>query len=174
MKFNYMYLLIIPVMCIILSCSEKLKGISEIYNLEGKKIGTVELEETGDGVRLNINLFNLPPGEHGFHIHESGSFTVPDFNSAKGHFNPFSKEHGRDNPKGQHGGDLPNIAVNSKGEFKGVMVAKEVTLKKGKINSLFKEGGTSFIIHEGPDDMKSNPAGNAGGRIAGGIITEMK
>ncbi len=154
-----------------LTCQKKpLTAMADLVNLKGEKVGMVHLMESPEGVKMHLSLFNLPPGKHAFHIHEKGDFTPPDFKAAGGHFNPYHKEHGMENPRGAHAGDLPNIEVGKDGTFKGELIAKHVTLEKGKPNSLFKEGGTSVIIHEKADDNMSDPAGKAGERIAGGII----
>jgi len=147
------------------------KAYAELINREGKVIGRVELVDKGNGVLLKVMASNLPPNrELAFHIHERGSCIPPDFKSAKGHFNPFGKEHGLLNPKGFHAGDMPNVFTDEKGNLKVHIFNPFVTLKEGKRNSLFKEGGTAIVIHERGDDYTSNPAGNAGKRIACGVI----
>ncbi len=143
---------------------------ADLLNTEGKKLGAALLTETPQGVLIRVEATGLRPGLHGFHIHELGACTPPDFKSAGEHFNPTAKQHGFDDPKGYHAGDLPNLRVNADGSVKAEVLAKQVTLQKGKPNSLLKPGGTALVIHDMPDDYYSEPAGRAGDRIACGVV----
>lgn len=144
---------------------------ADIKNAAGEVIGAAMLSEQPEGgVAIDLTVSGLTPGEHGIHIHENGKCDPPDFKSAGGHFNPTGKHHGFSNPEGHHSGDLPNLTVGADGKVSGRIVAKDVTLNPGP-NSLLKEGGTSLVIHAGPDDEKTDPAGNSGARVACGVIT---
>ncbi|KKE79241.1 superoxide dismutase family protein [Oceanobacillus caeni] len=143
----------------------------DLKNSDGEVVANVSLlESESGGVNISIKGENLPPGGHGFHIHENGSCIAPTFESAGAHFNPTGKKHGFENPEGPHAGDLKNINVGENGKLSIEALADMVTLEKGKKNSLLKEGGTSLVIHSDPDDYVSQPAGNAGDRIACGVI----
>ena len=150
------------------------KAKADLIDREGRPVGEVLIYEVpGGGVLLKVDA-KLPPGVHAFHIHSKGSCKPPDFKSAKGHFNPEGKKHGLMNPQGHHAGDLPNIYVGKEGRIRIEIHAPYVTLERGKPNSLFKEGGTAIVIHEGPDDYRSDPAGKAGKRIACGVVREIR
>jgi len=143
---------------------------AELRNEQGQKVGDVSLKQTPHGVLMTVDLQGLPAGEHAFHIHEVGKCEPP-FKSAGGHFNPTHKQHGIENPAGMHAGDLPNLYVPENGKLKVDVFATAVTLGKGK-NSLFDADGSSLVIHAGPDDCKTDPAGDAGARIACGVVTK--
>ena len=142
----------------------------DIVNAEGEKIGTAELTQEAKGVRMKVNVSNLSPGKHGIHIHEK-AFKGVDFQTAGEHFNPYGKEHGLENPKGPHLGDMPNLTVKPDGTAEQTFFLDGTTLIESKKNSLVNR---SIIIHEKEDDQKTNPAGNSGDRIAGGIISNKK
>lgn len=142
---------------------------ADFINVQGQKIGTALLTETSVGVKIDVSLAQLPPGIHAFHIHAVGKCEVPDFKSAGGHFNPAGKQHGKDNPNGGHAGDMLNFEVAADGTAKFATVNTGVILGDGS-SSLFHEGGTALLIHEKADDYKTDPAGNAGNRIACGVV----
>lgn len=142
---------------------------ADIVNAQGQTIGTAKITPTRGGVRLVVNVEQLPAGVHAIHIHTAGKCEGPAFTSAGGHFNPTGKMHGMLNPQGAHLGDLPNFTVGANGRGRARIEAKGVTLGEGA-NSLFHEGGTSVVVHEKADDYKTDPAGNAGARIACGVI----
>ncbi|PYV34238.1 MAG: superoxide dismutase [Acidobacteria bacterium] len=144
---------------------------ADIADAQGKKVGTADLTQTPDGVKIALTVSGLAPGQHAFHIHSVGKCEGPDFKSAGAHFNPYNKMHGLKNPDGPHAGDMENIEVGSDGTGTAEIVNKQVTLSDGP-NSLFHEGGTAIVIHASPDDNVTDPAGNAGARIACGVITK--
>lgn len=135
---------------------------------DGQPGGTATLKAQKDGsVKVRLSLKNIPFGPHGVHIHQNAVCEAPDFKSAGGHFNPTSKKHGFDNPEGHHAGDIPeNVSVGEDHTGSASFVLKDVTLAPGVANSLLANGGTSIVVHEKADDMKSDPSGNSGNRIA--------
>jgi Cu-Zn family superoxide dismutase len=135
---------------------------------KGTDVGTVALTQTPAGVLLRLSLKGLPAGERAFHIHAVGRCESP-FTTAGGHFNPGGQKHGLMVGPG-HAGDMPNLHVPAGGVLEVEILNAAVTLEKGKPNSLFQKEGTAIVIHAGKDDYKSDPAGNAGDRIACGVI----
>jgi superoxide dismutase, Cu-Zn family len=140
-----------------------------LKNAEGKEVGSAALTQTPAGVLIRLSIKGLPAGERAFHIHGVGKCEPP-FTSAGGHFNPGSKKHGIMAAEGHHAGDLPNLHVPAGGELIVEVLNAAVTLEKGKANSLFGPQGTALVIHAGKDDYKTDPTGDAGGRIACGIV----
>ena len=140
---------------------------------KGLQVGTAQVTEAKrGGVLIRLKVRGLPIGEHAAHIHQNAKCEGPDFASAGGHFNPEMKHHGLDNPEGPHAGDMVNFTVaGKKGTANALLVNTRVNLNDGP-GSVFTNGGTALVIHGGKDDMKTDPAGNAGPRIACGLIAK--
>jgi len=137
----------------------------------GKDVGEANLTQTKNGVLLRLSVKGIEPGEHAFHVHAVGKCEPP-FTSAGGHFNPASHKHGLESPDGAHAGDMPNLHVPQSGDLTVEVLNTMITLAKGAPNSVFHSGGTALVVHAKADDNKSDPAGNAGDRIACGVVTE--
>ncbi|MBM7563205.1 superoxide dismutase family protein [Paenibacillus sacheonensis] len=142
----------------------------KLINTKGEEIGTASLTQKNDSVMVRVEASKLTPGEHGLHFHQVGKCEVPDFKTAGAHFNPADRQHGFNNPKGFHNGDLPNLKADAGGNAKAEFETKVVTLAKGQPNSLLKDGGSSLVIHDKADDYVTDPSGNSGDRIACGVI----
>lgn len=182
MKHKFFLVLTICTLLIMTGCSfkksqlpvsgDKTESItSPIINVDGNEIGEAVFTQTSAGMTIDIVAEGLTPGLHGTHIHEKGECTPPKFESAGGHFNPTHKEHGFDNPKGFHLGDLPNIEVDSDGKVNVSLKLTDITLKQGVENSILDKDGSALVIHEKEDDYKTDPAGNSGDRIACAVVT---
>lgn len=139
-----------------------------IMDQAGNALGIVTLVQGPQGVLISAELQGVPPGGHGFHIHEVGACS-PDFSAAGGHFNPEDESHGYLYSTGQHAGDLPNIFANVDGWARADIFTDEVTLASGEDHTLFDADGSAIIVHEHPDAYGED-AGTAGSRIACGVI----
>jgi superoxide dismutase, Cu-Zn family len=141
-----------------------------VKDQQGKTVGTVLLLDTPHGLLLRGTLNGLPPGTHAIHFHEIGKCEPP-FKSSGGHYNPGKKAHGMLDPGGLHAGDLPNLVIPKNGKLDFELFAMELTLADGP-NTVLDADGTALVIHAKADDYKSQPAGDAGDRIACGVISK--
>jgi Cu-Zn family superoxide dismutase len=165
------YLLPVALFVIALTSTSAAKVVVQLKDAQGKAVGTAVLWELGPGIGMEVNVENLPSGEHAIHFHQNAKCDAPDFKSAGGHFNPDNKKHGLENPEGHHAGDNPNFTVGADGKAHFKVEDKDMTWGEGS-HSIFSNGGTALVIHAKADDQKTDPAGNAGDRIACGVITK--
>ena len=154
-----------------LGLSAQMKHV-DLTDAKGNNVGMAMISPAkGGGVSIDLTLKGLPPGEHGIHLHEVAKCEAPTYKSAGAHFNPAKKKHGLLNPDGPHAGDMPNVTVSAKGTLQITVTNKNLTMDAGA-NSIYAGGGTALVIHSGPDDLKTDPSGNAGTPIACGAITK--
>jgi superoxide dismutase, Cu-Zn family len=142
---------------------------AQLKDAQGKEAGSATLIQTPAGVLITVSVKGVPAGEHAFHVHAVGKCEPP-FTSAGGHFNPASKKHGLMAAEGHHAGDMPNLHIPASGEMSLEVLNAAVTLEKDKPNSLWT--GTALVIHAGKDDYKTDPTGDAGGRIVCGVVEQ--
>ena len=140
---------------------------AQIMNADGQQVGKVYLHRTPQGTLLHAKLHGMPEGAHAFHVHSIGKCEAP-FKSAGGHYNPHGHKHGIQSADGAHAGDMPNIHVPASGSLEIEILNTALVLD----GSLFDEDGAAIVIHAGPDDYMSDPAGAAGPRIACGVISK--
>lgn len=151
------------------SSGQQVAASAAIRDAAGAQVGTAMLRRASSGWEIAVNVSGQSAGEHGIHLHEVGICGAPDFASAKGHLNPAGKVHGSANPAGMHMGDLPNLTIGSDGKGNAV-----IALPSGSDPaSIFDADGTSIVIHAKPDDYRTDPSGNSGGRIACGVLSRV-
>ena len=147
----------------------KLLITTQLLGPGGEALGIATLAQENDGVQVTAALSGLPAGSYAMHLHAVGKCEGPVFTSAGGHFNPAMKQHGQLNPAGEHSGDLPNIVVGD--DRKGSMTALRPGLRLVDGDApLLDADGAAVVVHAQPDDYKTDPAGNAGARIACGVV----
>ena len=144
---------------------------ADMKSASGQSIGVATLTEVPGGVRIVIDVKDLPPGQNGVHIHEVGKCEGPQFTTAGGHFNPEKKQHGTMNPQGAHAGDLPNMSVDGYGVGRLETTTNRITLATGP-TSVLDADGSAIVIHAAADDFKTDPTGNSGGRSVCGVIVK--
>lgn len=144
-------------------------GSAALANAEGASAGTATLSATGDEVTILVQLAGLPEGVHAVHLHTTGACEAPDFKSAGGHLNPGGHQHGTANPQGSHLGDLGNVEIAADGSG-----SIETALRANRADALaaiFDADGTAVVVHADADDNMTDPTGNAGDRIACGVLS---
>jgi superoxide dismutase, Cu-Zn family len=140
-------------------------AVATLVSSTGTPVGRATVTETAQGLRITADLHDLPPGQHGIHIHTTGRCDGPDFASAGGHWNPTGKHHGLNNPAGPHMGDLPNLVVGAdgRGTISGLIAG-------GTLAGLLDADGAAIVVHAAADDEMTDPSGNSGARIACGTL----
>jgi Cu-Zn family superoxide dismutase len=152
--------------CSVAWASDPTKAIAVLHPTSGSNVtGTITFTASGNEVKVVADVTGLTPGKHGFHVHEFGDCSSPDGNSAGGHFNPTHKQHGAPDAADRHDGDLGNVVADSSGK-----AHLEWTDKVMKLSGPDTIIGRSMIVHEKEDDLKTQPTGNSGGRLACGVI----
>jgi Cu-Zn family superoxide dismutase len=147
--------------------SAPLKGITVLHPTAGNKVsGTVTFAEVADGVQVRAEITGLTPGKHGFHVHEFGDCSAPDAMSAGAHFNPTHEPHAGPDAPQRHTGDMGNVEADASGKAKLEYVDNEMSLTNDQQSVI----GRSVVVHAKADDLKSQPAGDSGARIACGVI----
>jgi len=148
-----------------------LKAIAVLHPTAGNNVsGTVTFTEVADGVQVQADIMGLSPGKHGFHVHEFGDCSASDLASAGGHFNPTNKPHAGPDAAARHVGDMGNVEADASGTAKLNYVDHEISLTNDQRSVI----GRSVIVHAKADDLKSQPAGDSGARIACGVIGRAK
>lgn len=137
----------------------------DLSTADGKKVGRVTVREIAGALRVTVDANDLPPGMHGVHLHTVGKCDAPDFMTAGAHWNPTGTMHGSMNPQGPHEGDLPNIMIGADGRGS---ITFEV--KGGSFDALLDADSAAMVIHAAADDLKTDPSGNSGGRVACGVL----
>lgn len=139
-----------------------------LYMASGTAAGEGRIVATASGLKLMVTAQGIPAGIHGIHVHTTGKCDAPDFQTAGGHWNPTARQHGHDNPQGAHSGDLPNITIGAGGS--GSLTIDLPGAKLSGEGGLLDVDGAALVIHATADDMKTDPSGNSGGRIACGVF----
>jgi len=143
-----------------------------MIDADGQDVGTVTFRQTASGIlHVFVEMTDLSPGAHGLHIHENGACDAEDgFESAGGHFAAGDEDHGIDSAEGPHAGDLPNVHVGQDGILKVELFTERTSLDEGAENGLLGGDGKAVIVHSEPDDYATHPHGDAGDRLACGVI----
>jgi superoxide dismutase, Cu-Zn family len=169
---KYQRYAVIPVLLLGLACAttprtDELRAVATLEGRSGSDaFGVVTFTETGGIVVIRVDLSNVPPGPHGFHVHETGDCSAPDASSAGPHFDPAGDPHGALHEVRSHAGDLGNLTASAAGRIQTEIRTSKLTVSSGPRSVI----GRSVVLHADPDDLESQPAGDAGARIACGVV----
>jgi len=147
---------------------------TNLRNAQGQVIGEASAIRDGNVVRIRLDVRGLAAGTHGVHLHQTGRCDAPDFASAGPHWNPTSHQHGRLNPQGPHLGDLPNLVVGANGRGRIAFAVPVPAGTRAGVNPLLDADGTAIVIHAAADDLRTDPSGNSGARIACGLLSPVR
>ncbi len=151
--------------------SKPLKAVAVLHPTAGNKVsGTITFTEEADGVKVRAEITGLTPGNHGFHVHECGDCSAADASSAGAHFNPTKKPHAGPESAERHVGDMGNVQADASGKATLEYVDHEISLTNDELSAI----GRSVVVHAKADDLKSQPAGDSGARVACGVIGRAK
>ena len=140
-------------------------AVAAMRTSAGADAGRATATEVAGGLRFTLDARAIPPGTHGAHIHLAGRCDAPGFETAGAHWNPTATQHGTQNPRGPHTGDLPNLIVGTDG--RGTL---GVTVPGATMAGLLDADGATMMVHAAADDLRTDPSGNSGGRIACGVF----
>ena len=140
----------------------------DFIDREGANAGGARLVRVDGGIEIAVRVTGLTLGEHGFHVHQVGECAAPGFESAGAHFSPEPKQHGLQNPQGPHAGDLPNLRADAGGVADTIFTVDRMAF--GGASSLTQPNGLALVVHADADDYRTDPSGNAGDRVACGVI----
>jgi Cu-Zn family superoxide dismutase len=143
---------------------------ADVRDADGRSRASARVEQAGDSLRVRVEATGMSPGTYGAHLHAVGRCDAPAFTSAGPHWNPTGQKHGKDNPQGMHKGDLPNLMVGADGRGSFEYTIPNAALSGMLPTKLIDEDGAALVIHAKPDDNRTDPSGNSGGRIACGVL----
>lgn len=143
---------------------------ADLRDAQGRSRARASVEQSGDSLRVRIEATGMTAGAYGAHVHTTGRCDAPAFTTAGPHWNPTGQMHGKDNPKGMHKGDLPNLMVGADGRGSLEYTIPHAILSGMLPTKLVDEDGAAVVIHARPDDYRTDPSGNSGDRIACGVL----
>lgn len=140
-----------------------------MLDAQGKQVAMSNVTQHDDEFLVTISVTDMAPGTYAAHLHTTGRCDAPTFETAGGHWNPTGRQHGSQNPQGQHLGDLPNVTIGDGRQGQIEFRVPNASIEGGD-NPLLDADGAAVVIHAGPDDYRTDPSGNSGDRIACGVI----